>query len=417
MRRLRWLLLVAAIAPWALFAFAQAPKKPKTGGKKAPATTDLASLSDSERRALILERMADDQRKKAVEKQKEERTKALKVAGKLETRLKSATVEEKPELLYELGVTHLRVASIAPARRYFRQSADSPSEWAERAKIHLFDITLYEDRNLEDAGSVLYVADAASVGNSVAAPASLLSPRQTPDEPLHPEAVAANLAARRTLLDFLNGKSPNIAGRGAANRFWAALANWKTEFPGTLGEQSDATWLVRLAELHFAAGDHKTVVALASAIITGKGLHPTKSQKSLASFRRAQAAYQLIAAMQTGERSLKDVVADYALAIKTDKDSPWAGDALFLQGNVLWNQFQEDAAAIKLWKELLLKYRDCRLAENACYNIGVLHQLYGETEKAKAAFSDFRERFPDSKLLASLNSEGLAGYIKSIPRP
>jgi hypothetical protein len=30
----------------------------------------------------------------------------------------------------------------------------------------------------------------------------------------------------------------------------------------------------------------------------------------------------LIAAMQTGERGLKDVVADYALAIKTDKDAP-----------------------------------------------------------------------------------------------
>jgi tetratricopeptide (TPR) repeat protein len=417
MRPLRWVLLLAAIAPWALLAFAQAPKKGKTTAKKAAATADLASLSESDRRALILERVADDQRKKVEQKQKEERTKALKVAARLEAQLKSAATEEKPELLYELGVTHLRIESIAPARRYFRQAAELPGDWADRAKVHLFDIALYEDRSLEDAGSVLHVADAASFGNSVTAPAMLLSPRQTPAGPLPLEAVAANLDARRVLLDFANGKSPNIAVRGADNRFWTALANWKSEFPETLEEKSDATWLVRLAELHVAAADHKTVVALAGAIVTGKGLHPTKSQKSLASFRRAQAAYQLIAAMQTGERSLKDIVADYALAIKTDKDAPWAGDALFLQGNVLWNQFQDDAAAIKLWKELLVKYPQCRLAENAAYNIGVLHQLYGEKEKAQAAFAAFRERFPDSKLLASLNPDGLAGHIKSIPRP
>ena len=64
-----------------------------------------------------------------------------------------------------------------------------------------------------------------------------------------------------------------------------------------------------------------------------------------------------------------------------------------------------------------MKYPNCGLAEKAGYNIGVLHQLYGETAKAKAAFNDFRDRFPDSKLLASLTSEGLAGHIKSIPRP
>jgi TolA-binding protein len=174
---------------------------------------------------------------------------------------------------------------------------------------------------------------------------------------------------------------------------------------------------VRLAELHFAAGDHATVLSSANALMASKRLHPTKSQKSFACYRRAKSTYQLHAAMQASDRGLKDAVADYALAIKTDKEAPWAGEALFLQGNILWNQFQDDAAAIKLWKEVLAKYPSSPFAENAGYNIGVLYQVYGNQEKAKTAFSAFRDRFPDSKLLAALNSEGLAGHIKTIKRP
>jgi tetratricopeptide (TPR) repeat protein len=417
MRRFGWMLLVIALAPWAFLAFGETPKKGKRSAKKPANPVDLASLSEAERRAFMLEKFANDRRKKQDEKQKEERAAALKAAANFEAQLKAARAEEKPALLYELGITHLRASNTAPALRYLQQAAESPGEWTELAKIHLFDIYLYDNHSLDDAGSVVHVADAASVGTSPIPAASLLSPRQTPDKPLSAGAVAANLDARRALLDFLEGRPPGCVPTGAGSRFWGVLGNWSPEFPEVLDEQSDAAWLVRLAELHIVAGDHATSISLAGAIITGKGLHPTNSQKSLAYFRRAQAVYQLHAAMQPSERGLKDAVADYALAVKAAKDAPWAGEALFLQGNVLWNQFQDDAGAAKLWTELLAKYPDCTLAENAAYNIGVLHQLYGESDKAKAAFANFRKRFPNSKFLAGLNSEGLAGHIKPIPRP
>jgi len=420
MRKLCWVLLLAALAPWAFLAFGETAKKAKTVGKKLAKPADFESLSEPERRAIVLEQIAQDQHKKRDEKQKAERAGALKSAAKLEAVLKSASDDEKSALLYELGVTHLQVNNAVPALRAFRQLADSPDEWDDRARIHLFDVLLYDNLSLDDAADVLPPAvdplRRTSVGNSSGS-ALLLAPHQVSDKPLSPDAVAANLAARRALLEFINGQPTTFAANSGGAPIWSALCNWKPEFADVLDEKSDASWLVRLAELHFATNDHETVAALASAVVADKKLHPTKAQKSFAYFRRAQAAYQLHATMRPAERGLKEIVADYANAVKAEKDAPWAGDAVFLQGNVLWNQFQDDAAAIKLWKELLARYPRSASAENAGYNIGVLYQLYGASDKAKAAFRDFRDRFPDSRLLAGLNSDGLAAHIKPIRHP
>ena len=50
MRKFRWILLLAALAPWAFLAFGESPKKSKGTAKKLAKAADFESLSEPERR-------------------------------------------------------------------------------------------------------------------------------------------------------------------------------------------------------------------------------------------------------------------------------------------------------------------------------------------------------------------------------
>jgi tetratricopeptide (TPR) repeat protein len=246
-------------------------------------------------------------------------------------------------------------------------------------------------------------------------PIVLLPPQKTADKSLSAASVVANIAARRALIVLADGKRAAAPASGPGNSIWTALARRKPEYRNVLDEESDAAWLLRLVELHLAANDVATAMSLSDFVVTSRTLRPTKSQKSFAHFRRAKAAYQLHAALQPGERGLKEAIADYELAVKIDKEAPWCGDALFLAGNIHWNQFNDGDSAIRLWKEAARRYPKSRLAENAGYNIGAIYQHNGETQKAKAAFAEFKGKYPESKFLAALNGDGLAAHLKAVP--
>jgi tetratricopeptide (TPR) repeat protein len=410
------MLLVAV--PWVVLAFGDMPKsgaskKSRPATKNGAPPTDVASLPAPERHAALIEKTAAERRKRADEKQKAEQALARKEAARLEGELKSANPEEAPAVLYDLAVACSRAGNGPKALATFQQTADLGGEWGARARIHLCDILLYEKHDLTVARAALDL-DLREAGAGDA-PIVYVPPKKTAGSPLSNASVSANIAVRRALLDFIEGKSLTAPSAPGGSAFWGGLGRWKPEYGAILKVDSDAAWLGRLAEIHFAANDAATVMPLATSVVTSRNLHPTPLQKSFALFRRAKAAYQLHAALQPSERGLKEAIADYELAVKSDKDAPWCGDALFLAGNIHWNQFNDAERAIKLWKDAAGRYPKSRLAESASYNIGAIYQHNGEAEKAKTAFAEFRTKYPESKFLTALNDDGLAAHIKAVP--
>jgi len=371
---MRPLLLIALLLPWQFMAFGEAPgpttpKKSKPAAKKPGKPADADNLSAVDRRALFIERTEAERWQKHQDQLKVERTAATKKAAALDASLKSASEESRPAILFQIGATYWRTGMGGQALRYFRQVADPPGELAALARLHVFDILLYENHDLVAARAL--IGAQGPMATSDRGPV-IVAPRAVPDRVPAPEVVAVSLAARRGLVDFLDGPIEESARTstkpqraGMANSIWGAISRWKPEYPVVFDESSDATWLLRLGELHFLAGDCGPALALFDFTATSRSLHPTKTQKSYALFRRADAAYQVQAHLQPSERGPRQIAADYALAVKTDKDAPWSGDALFLQGNVLWNRLQDEATALKVWKEAVVRYPQARLAEKA----------------------------------------------------
>ncbi len=383
LRRIPFLILVSTL-PWVWCAMAAPPKPrpPKRETKGARESNneqaDLGRLNETERRAVLLGRFSEQQRRLEDERLKAERAAAQRSISALQTALKSAMSDDDcAELNFQIGAAHVAARQSTQATASFRQAMelDPSGEWGASARLRLFDLFLYEGNDLNAARDLL-------VGIS------------------SDSAKKLEICDRQALIATLE------SGDG-----------WVPGYPAIRDESSDATWLLRLGDLRFAAGDHQQALELFDAVAGTRKLHPTRREKSYANFRRAEATYQLNAAQRPCARSFRDAIGDYLLAQKCDKDAPWVGDALFLAGNIHWNQFQDDAAAIKLWTKVGESYRDCHYAENASFTIGVLYQLYGDIKKAKAAFADFRRRYPDSLQLGTLNSDGLAAHIQPIKRP
>jgi TolA-binding protein len=158
---------------------------------------------------------------------------------------------------------------------------------------------------------------------------------------------------------------------------------------------------------HFSAGDYEKAAVYFSQLAAGGGEQAQKSRylyaKCLLNLKkREQAAPALLA---------------IANAVPA---SPWAADALFDYAGVLSDMGQTRSAA-DAYRRLADSFPDSPLREEAVYRIGETwfsHQMWGQ---ARAAYEDYRVRYPHGKLVdaalywggqaARASGEGMAGAL------
>ena len=151
--------------------------------------------------------------------------------------------------------------------------------------------------------------------------------------------------------------------------------------------------LIRLALLFGESRELDRALRLWDALLAQKDAEISLPQRSFAHLHRGLVRSELTNPL---ERNLKQIAADYAAVAKRYPQADWADDALFFHANLAWNAFQNADAAVALWQQLLDQHPGSEHAPAAAYHVGLIHQGAKKWELAQAAYTDARQRFPES---------------------
>jgi soluble lytic murein transglycosylase len=142
---------------------------------------------------------------------------------------------------------------------------------------------------------------------------------------------------------------------------------------------------VEEGEMRLKEGDAAGAVAAAEAALA---TDPEPPRRARALWTRAQA-----------ERAQGDHAASEAtcLALAHTVDDPLAPRALVTAGGWRWNA-DDDAAALRLFREAVTRFPDSPQAAEALYAIGRVQQEAGRWADAYATYSRLAQRFPDASV-------------------
>lgn len=156
---------------------------------------------------------------------------------------------------------------------------------------------------------------------------------------------------------------------------------------------ANAARFLRLAVLFERVQGQKEMGWIADGLLAGKGdFELSDEQKSLAHLLRGRAR---LADRWKRNRAKGDLLAAQQIA----PDAPWAGFALFLAGNLVWNLDRDVKAAdeaIRIWQRQIKTYPDEGLSVQSAYRIGRAYSSTRRFDEAKRAFEFVREKYPES---------------------
>jgi soluble lytic murein transglycosylase len=143
----------------------------------------------------------------------------------------------------------------------------------------------------------------------------------------------------------------------------------------------------RLEEARLLLAEHEYVAAEAAALRLLQ--HPDGVDAAEATRVYADALY--------GQGRLEDAFTALWDLAEQFRGSPAAPAALFRLSSILWNR-DRDAAALRIFNELLQRYPHDTRAPEALYAVGRIHQQAGRTAAAITAYADLAKSYPNSTL-------------------
>lgn len=211
----------------------------------------------------------------------------------------------------------------------------------------------------------------------------------------------SDLAIERARFTVLSYRRASRAVKKVSNGGKKVVAPAASQLPTpqlALRGNPQVSALLRFANLLDSARDFrrcgkccKRVLQLAATSeASGKSPKPVQAaQISYAHYLHGRSLYA------SGNPALRaKAKTDYLTAQQRAPKAPWAGDALFLAGNVAFNHQRRTDEAISLWQRVVHEYPESRNAPRAAYFVGIAWELDEKYPKAKAAFEAALAAFP-----------------------
>jgi TolA-binding protein len=149
-----------------------------------------------------------------------------------------------------------------------------------------------------------------------------------------------------------------------------------------------AKLILMLADVHVKGHEWAKAIELCDKVIQAKNFSVTALQKSWAYHQKATAIY--------GIPDCANAFDDYVRAQATAPKAPWAAESLFYAGCIANNFRQDSALAMAHYKAVVEKYPAHELASKAAFFIGVRYEAEEDWHRAKAAYTSFLKKYPDS---------------------
>jgi tetratricopeptide (TPR) repeat protein len=162
-----------------------------------------------------------------------------------------------------------------------------------------------------------------------------------------------------------------------------------------------AKLILTLADVYHEGQQYDKSLDLCNRVLTGgpnKRIAP--EQRSYAHFKRARNHF-LIQDMTAFNPDA--ALADYVAAVRVAPKAPWADEAMFLAGNIEWNQKHDLSAAISVWQRLLKNYPHSSEAGRSAFFIGVSRYFSKQYAEAKKSLEKYVADYPDSEFIGDAN--------------
>jgi len=180
-------------------------------------------------------------------------------------------------------------------------------------------------------------------------------------------------------------------------RLIAAAKSGKSLTPEIVRKGDEkAKLILMLADVYHEGQQHEKSLDLCTRVVAGSAPKATREQKSYAHFRRARNHYLIAGSAFDPDASLTDYVA----AVKTAPRAPWADKAMFLAGNVEWNNKHDLEAAVAIWRRLLKDYPKSNEADRCALFIGTAFFFSKKYPEAQRALEQFVADYPNSRFVA-----------------
>jgi tetratricopeptide (TPR) repeat protein len=342
-----------------------------------------------------------------------------------------------PQALYHAGVLYVEANKPDEALAAFEELAKKypASPWTGDAHVRLIDVKLEQQFDLPGGkqhadAAIAWYENAGAPGGEV----SPMPPGQTravitgstvfPDDTLpllrqtgydiyvraglveylleHPERAVAffekakPLAPERSFVEA-NGHIPT-----GMERLIEAAKSGKSLTPEIVRKGDErAKLILTLADVYHEGQQYDKSLDLCNRVLTGgpnKRIAP--EQRSYAHFKRARNHF-LIQDMTAFNPDA--ALADYVAAVRVAPKAPWADEAMFLAGNIEWNQKHDLSAAISVWQRLLKNYPHSSEAGRSAFFIGVSRYFSKQYAEAKKSLEKYVADYPDSEFIGDAN--------------
>ncbi len=159
----------------------------------------------------------------------------------------------------------------------------------------------------------------------------------------------------------------------------------------------NAKLVLMLADIYQEGHQFDKSLRLCTRLIEGAAPKPTREQESYAYYRRARDYYKLPGEAFNPDAALADYIAAAAAAPRAE----WADSAMFLAGNLEWNDRHDGAAAIAIWRRLLRDHPKSAEADRCEFFIGLVYHFSKQYPEAQKSLQKFLADYPDSDFAES----------------
>ena len=163
------------------------------------------------------------------------------------------------------------------------------------------------------------------------------------------------------------------------------------------GRQPSATERLAEADLRLAEGDARGAQAEALAVLADA---TSRELRDHALWTQARAAWQL---------GMREAAEALCLALATGDSGGYNARALAQAGRWRWNA-DDDAMALRLYREVSRRFPNSREAPEALYAIARIHQEAGAYDDALQAYDSLAERYPGSP--SAVDARWRAGWVR-----
>jgi tetratricopeptide (TPR) repeat protein len=152
-----------------------------------------------------------------------------------------------------------------------------------------------------------------------------------------------------------------------------------------------------LADVYQEAQEFDKSIEMCSRLLASAAIkRATPEQRSYAFFRRGRDHYLILPPNFDAAAAL----ADYLAAVNAAPKAPWAGQAMFLAGNLDWNHLHKPAEAIAVWQRAIREYPKDADADRCAFYIGLAYFFTNQFPEAQKAMEKYIADYPASDFIA-----------------